>query len=45
MRSETAFAMIARTCPFPASSGITVRHGLNRDGDRRLNRAHQIPSR
>jgi transposase len=39
IRSEAAFAKIAGTCPLPASSGNTVRHRLNRTGDRRLNRA------
>lgn len=39
VRSEAAFAQIAGTCPIPASSGNTVRHRLNRGGDRRLNRA------
>jgi len=39
IRSEAAFAQIAGTCPVPASSGNTVRHRLNRGGDRRLNRA------
>ncbi|WP_192748284.1 transposase [Actinopolymorpha pittospori] len=39
IRSEAAFAQIAGTCPIPASSGKTVRHRLNRGGDRRLNRA------
>lgn len=39
IRSEAAFAQIAGTCPIPASSGNTVRHRLNRGGDRRLNRA------
>ena len=39
VRSEAAFAAIAGTCPIPASSGNTVRHRLNRGGDRRLNRA------
>ena len=38
VRSEAAFAAIAGTCPIPASSGNTVRHRLNRGGDRRLNR-------
>ena len=38
-RSEAAFAMLAGTSPVPASSGQTVRHRLNRGGDRRLNRA------
>jgi len=39
VRSEAAFAAIAGACPIPASSGNTVRHRLNRAGDRRLNRA------
>ena len=39
IRSEAAFAAIAGTAPIPASSGNTVRHRLNRGGDRRLNRA------
>jgi hypothetical protein len=30
---------LAGTCPLPASSGRTVRHRLNRGGDRALNRA------
>lgn len=36
---EGAFAMLAGTAPIPASSGKTVRHRLNRSGDRRLNSA------
>ena len=39
IRSEAAFAQISGTCPLPASSGNTVRHRLNRGGNRRLNRA------
>ena len=39
VRSEAAMASPAGTCPIPASSGNTVRHRLNRGGDRRLNRA------
>jgi transposase len=39
LRSEAAFAALAGTCPIPASSGNTLRHRLNRSGDRRLNRA------
>lgn len=39
VRSEAAFAAIAGTAPIPASSGNTVRHRLNRGGDRQLNRA------
>jgi len=38
-RSEAAFAMLAGASPIPASSGRTVRHRLNRGGDRQLNRA------
>ena len=40
VRCEAAMASLAGTCPIPASSGNTVRHRLNRSGDRRLNRAH-----
>lgn len=39
VRSEAAFAALAGVNPLPASSGNTVRHRLNRGGDRRLNRA------
>ena len=39
VRSEAAFAMLAGAAPIPASSGLTVRHRLNRCGDRQLNRA------
>jgi transposase len=39
LRSEAAFAMLAGAAPIPASSGQTVRHRLNRSGDRQLNRA------
>ncbi|MGH9208861.1 MAG: transposase, partial [Acidimicrobiales bacterium] len=39
VRSEAAFAMLSGTAPIPASSGQTVRHRLNRAGDRQLNRA------
>jgi len=38
-RSEAAFAALSGTSPIPASSGRTVRHRLNRGGDRALNRA------
>jgi transposase len=38
-RSEAAFAALGGTSPIPASSGMTVRHRLNRGGDRALNRA------
>jgi transposase len=39
IRSEAAFASLAGVKPIPASSGNTVRHRINRGGDRRLNRA------
>ena len=39
LRSEAAFARLAGVAPIPASSGKTVRHRLDRSGDRRLNRA------
>ena len=39
VRNEAAFAALAGTSPLPASSGRTVRHRLNRGGDRALNRA------
>lgn len=39
LRSEAAFAALAGVAPIPASSGQTVRHRLNRGGDRQLNRA------
>lgn len=38
-RSEAAFARCNGTAPIPASSGKTVRHRLNRGGDRQLNNA------
>jgi transposase len=38
-RSDAAFAALAGTSPLQASSGRTVRHRLNRGGDRALNRA------
>lgn len=37
LRSEAAFASLARVAPIPASSGQTVRHWLNRGDDRGLN--------
>ena len=39
VRSEAAFAKLAGVAPVEASSGMTVRHRLNRSGDRQLNRA------
>jgi transposase len=41
-RSEGAFASLAGVSPVPASSGMTVRHRLNRRGDRQLNRALHV---
>ena len=41
-RSEGAFASLAGVSPIPASSGMTVRHRLNRRGDRQLNRALHV---
>jgi transposase len=42
-RDDAAFAALSGACPLPASSGKTIRHRLNRGGDRRLNRAlHDI---
>lgn len=42
-RNDAAFASLAGACPLPASSGRTLRHRLNRGGDRALNRAlHDI---
>jgi transposase len=38
-RNDAAFAALAGTSPLEASSGRTVRHRLNRNGDRALNRA------
>lgn len=41
--SEAAFARLAGAPPIPASSGQTVRHRLDRGGDRKLNNVlHQI---
>jgi transposase len=41
--NEAAFARLAGVAPVPASSGQTIRHRLDRSGDRQLNRAlHQI---
>jgi transposase len=38
-KSEAAFARCNGTAPIPASSGMTVRHRLNRSGDRQVNNA------
>lgn len=39
LRSEASFAALCGTNPLPASSGKTVRHRLNRGGDRDANNA------
>ncbi len=39
LHSESAFARLGGVAPIPASSGQTVRHRLDRGGDRKLNRA------
>jgi hypothetical protein len=42
-RNESAFARLAGAPPIPASSGKTIRHRLDRGGDRKLNSVlHQI---
>jgi transposase len=38
-KSQAAFARCNGTAPIPASSGKTVRHRLNRGGDRQVNNA------
>lgn len=45
VRSEAAFAALAGASPLQASSGNTVRHRLNRSGDRQLNRALEVIAR
>jgi transposase len=42
LRSEASFASLCRVSPVPASSGKTVRHRLNRGGDRAANCALHI---
>jgi transposase len=39
IHSEAAFARLAGSAPIDASSGQTIRHRLDRGGDRQLNRA------
>ena len=39
LQSEATFAQLCGVAPIPASSGRTVRHQLNRAGDRQANRA------
>ncbi|WP_407791855.1 IS110-like element ISAar41 family transposase (plasmid) [Streptomyces sp. L7] len=45
VRSEAAFATLAGAAPIPASSGNTIRHRLDRHGDRQLNRALDVVAR
>jgi transposase len=43
LRSEAAWAHLCGVAPIPASSGRTVRHRLNRGGDRQANAAlHRV---
>ena len=42
LRSEASFAALCGVSPVPASSGKTIRHGLNRGGDRAANSALHI---
>ena len=39
LHSEAAFSMLCGSSPIPASSGKTVRHRLNRGGNRQANAA------
>lgn len=39
LHSEAAFAKLCAACPKPATSGKTIRHRLDRGGDRRANKA------
>src|SRR6185437_2846218 len=42
LRSEASFAALCGASPVPASSGKTIRHRLNRGGDRHANSALHI---
>jgi transposase len=42
LASEASFAALCGTNPLPASSGKTIRHRLNRAGDRQANRALHV---
>ncbi len=44
LKNEAAFAHLCGAAPIPASSGKTVRHRLNRHGDRDANRALYVIS-
>src|SRR5271156_3970922 len=39
IHSEAAFAKLCGACPIPESSGKTIRHRLNRGGNRQANAA------
>ena len=45
IRSEAAFACLAGASPLQASSGNTIRHRLNRYGDRQLNWALDVTAK
>jgi transposase len=45
LRSEASFASLCGVSPVPASSGKTVRHRLNRGGDRAANSALHVIAR
>src|SRR5208282_4495388 len=45
LRSEASFASLCGVSPVPASSGKTVRHRLNRGGDRAAFAQYLAPSR
>jgi hypothetical protein len=42
LKSEASFALLCGVAPVPASSGKTVRHRLNRGGNRDANRALHV---
>lgn len=42
IRNEAAFASLAGVSPLETSSGNTIRHRLNRHGDRQLNMALDV---
>ena len=42
LKSEASFALLCGVAPVPASSGKTVRHRLNRGGNREANRALHV---
>ena len=42
LKSEASFARLCGVAPVPASSGKTIRHRLNRGGNRDANRALHV---